>query len=141
MRKNEGWTEINVNDGADQTHHVKVQTAPYLRSKLVLELTPNNMNLLTLRPEKREPVGPTFVPTIHQPNVRWLRYKKCLRIKYFCAETQKWTTKTAKVFEAPFEEMQDRVNNMASFLQTHYNQHHSNPPKEPQAQNDDDDSE
>jgi len=123
----QGWTEIGVKDGAGQTHRVNVMTAPYLRSKLVIELTPKNMELLTILPYHRTPVVSTFTPFINESNVSWLSYRSALRIHYHNKEADKWVTKTMKINQGTPEEMQNSVNRCSKLLQAFYNENHTEP--------------
>eukprot|EP00959_Pyramimonas_sp_CCMP1952_P266834 5578557-Pyramimonas_sp.AAC.1 len=117
--------EVTVRDASGQQHAVKVLSAPYKRSPLVLELTDANMTLLSMKPL----AGDDWEPAISEENVQWLAYRKSLMCHYFDVNGAKWRKHVMKV-KADFDDkeaFQEATDRLARVMQEYFNQHHTEP--------------
>lgn len=120
--------EVTVRDEGGHEHTVKVVSAPYQRSPLIIEITDSNMTLLTKKPMAVE----KWVPVINEANVQWCAYRKSLMCYHFDVTVGKWRKHVMKV-KADFGDkisFQDAVHRLAKVVQEYYVQHHTQPDDE-----------
>eukprot|EP00959_Pyramimonas_sp_CCMP1952_P053593 1121028-Pyramimonas_sp.AAC.1 len=119
-----GYATVTVEDDRGQSHSVRVFTAAYERTKLTMELTTSNVNLIRAKP--RVPDSPeVYNPTIREPNVSWLAYRSSCKIRWYDRAAKKWCNKTMAVRGDTHEDMQAQCDKIARVLQVFYEQHHS----------------
>ena len=110
-----GPVEVNITDTAKNVHSVMVLPAPYARSKLVLELTKENMDLLTKSPDAAEALE--FRPTVNASHVTYLPYRKAIKTSFIDPKTGRTRTKTLCVKANTPQDMQDRVDKLEGVLE------------------------
>eukprot|EP00959_Pyramimonas_sp_CCMP1952_P393683 8249297-Pyramimonas_sp.AAC.1 len=83
-----------------------------------------------MKPTARKHV-PTLVPTIAEPDVKWLASQQTCRVKYYNHEKGCWATKTKRVpaMGSPTK-FQDSIDKAAAALQEYRNLYHSEPPED-----------
>ena len=108
------------------TRTVNVQTSPYNRNKLVIDI--ECISVLLMKPRCAQKGG-GLVPTISEPDVKWLASQQTCRVRYYNGEANKWATKTKRVpMEGSPNRFQRSVDRAAATLQDWRNQHHTEPP-------------
>ena len=126
-----GYVELEILSEDGRTHKINVLSAPYARSKLTIELTEANIELLRLEPGVQgQSVQETqFTPVVTQPNVKWLKSKSSLQVYYFDGETKKWMSKTQKILPIGkgHDEIQAQITEAATRLQAIYDGYHVAP--------------
>eukprot|EP00959_Pyramimonas_sp_CCMP1952_P474696 9503810-Pyramimonas_sp.AAC.3 len=118
--------EVTVRDESGQQHVVRVMSAPYKRSPLVIELTDANVTLLTKKPMADQV---PWVPEVLEANVQWSHARMGLMCRFYDINQGKWRKHSMKV-QADFndkEAFQDAVNRLAKVVQEYYVQHHTEP--------------
>eukprot|EP00959_Pyramimonas_sp_CCMP1952_P437503 9160156-Pyramimonas_sp.AAC.1 len=120
---------ISVTDSEGITHEVNVQTAPYTRSKLVIELSESNMQLLSKDPRSLVEGVKPFVPHVPQKHVVWLAYRQALGVRYYSSEKSRWVLKSEKIDGVDVQALQRIANLVAEKLEHFYEENHSEPPE------------
>lgn len=114
----EGPIELQTIDRDGNEHYITVLPAPYERNRLQMELTPQNVELLLLKPGRV--VGDTFRPHINEPNVTYLPYKKALKATFKNTESGKSVVRTLPISAKTHVEMQARADKAQKELQNWY---------------------
>ncbi|CAK0788089.1 unnamed protein product [Prorocentrum cordatum] len=125
-----GYVSITVTDEWGLDYTMNVRSAAMRRSHLHIELPPENLAALTMKPQDVQ--GPSeWEPTLADGLVTWLGYRHALSVPYFDADKAKWLNKSMKVPTLADEAaMQSAAEKVAAALLEWRHQHRTEPPKE-----------
>ena len=118
------FVTIQVKTSDEQYHSVKVLTSALSRNKLDIELTDDNITLLTRMPH----VQPTPKTKIGVKNVSWIAGRSCVRIRYYSESKGGWVFKSTPVDRSDnFDEYQARADAAAAELDKFFQDNHKPP--------------